>query len=503
MKKDTNELIILLNSLSLSERKIIELKLTSSKKNIPKQLYEYYTTTRTNQSKNKSQHIDVQLHSKQNKYRLFHFVLEILEHEHHTIDPYTSIEKSILKIKILKEKYLYKKAKSLILKTLEKAKKYEFFALEIELLTLLQTLPLEFENLEGFNKDFLHFRKLQLETFDKYKQSIEHRLIINSLKSISLVDGWYGNFKSLDSVSKLYQQLKNTEIIYRKKNKSLRLTLEILGIEYYCHLLMNNFEISEKKFVRFFNLYKQVSFEMKEIFFHINTGITICILNGNKSLFDQLLIELNNNYNKFNTLAKLNKQELDTAFFSVKNNEIAFYTHFSKFKKAKNISYSIYDSITKKHIRSSVQKIFLANLCQIHLCTSEPNQSIAIYLKIKSNNYFTKIRLDINPGLDLLALAAFYDLNYMSNLNSLLRSLRRNLSKPHYTAKVIADFYYFFKTIIKETESKNKLNHFLKLRNTIISKYAPYSESYYFLKNTLILNWVNLKIKKFKFNNQR
>ncbi|PKP24287.1 MAG: hypothetical protein CVU03_12990 [Bacteroidetes bacterium HGW-Bacteroidetes-2] len=409
-----------------------------------------------------------------------------------------SLNKTLSKIKILRGKKLLTKALKLIKPALKKAENYGFFLIHIQLLAELQFITLENDDIEGFESLRIENSLIYKELIKNYNRFHKNEETISILKKMSLKDGWYPKNQKHSIVHSVYE--KNIPI---QKTTSKRIILQEMTITYFCLLLMNNYKNSEIAFENFYTFYESLVYKIEspeDYLFHINTGITICVFTHNRVLFDKLCISLNNFFTHLKNKDK--KKSVLTNYYAAKNNEIAFLTHHKEFEEAKIRSENLQIQFKTLSIKPSVRKIFWANLCQVYICCKEPSKALKAFNTIKNNSEFTNIRIDIDPGTNILGMAIFYEMNLFDNLESLLRSVDRNSSKKE-ECKIYKELIIFFKLLISNpNETKLKLifkNIYSKMED--INQRHP--DSLFFLENTLIKVWIEHKLSDFKPNKKQ
>ncbi len=196
-------------------------------------------------------------------------------------------------------------------------------------------------------------------------------------------------------------------------------------------------------------------------------------------------------------LIKARSISVMTNYFTVKNNVIAFLTHIEEFVEASIKSEDLQSEILTESVKPSIRKIFLANLCQIYLCIGKIKKALHCYNSIKNNKEFDDIRTDIDPGLNVLGLAIFYEINSLDNIECLIRSYKRK-SDFMFQNKIYIAIINFFSDICKETEDKKIKLLFEEIIIKVNNIDKKDSKSIFFLENTLISAWLRKKIDEFK-----
>ena len=258
-------------------------------------------------------------------------------------------------------------------------------------------------------------------------------------------------------------------------------------------LLLNEYIASKKCFENFINLYESFNETVddpEEYLWHLNLGIIISVFSDDTVLLwildekaDSLLDSLP---------VKSKSTAVLTNYYTLKNSIIAYLTHIADFKEAKIRSENLQAEILTKKVKPSIRKIFLANLCQTYLCHGEIMKALQCYNAINNTLEYSNVRNDIDPGMSILGLAIFFELDSSENTISLVRSCKRK-SDYKSKCKIYHQIIDFFAETIKTNEKKKILLLIEDMQEKIDNIDEQDSESIFFLKNTLIAAWLRKK----------
>ena len=129
------------------------------------------------------------------------------------------------------------------------------------------------------------------------------------------------------------------------------------------------------------------------------------------------------------------------------------------------------------------------------MCNSDIKKALQCYNTLNNNVEYASVRNDIDPGMRILGLAIFFELDSFENISSLVRTCKRK-SDFKSQCKIYYPIVDFFVEATKTFEKKMLLNLFEDILQKISSIGPHDPESVFFLKNTLIGAWLRKKHDK-------
>lgn len=493
MKSKSEELYLFVDKLSTYEKTFLSKQL--NKHSITETLYNFIVKSKNCSDKLVLKNIssiskETIKHAKQT---LFHFLFRKLElfysTSEKTIHREDEISRLIVHVKICRNKQLIKKGLALTVHAIKKAELNACFLLQLQLLNEQRFFYYSQINSEKFNFLIEENKRNQFLVLKNYKELTDKTYILDELRKINVLSGYFPKETKKDFAKAI---LRKQILKYGKKIGDYHPVLRLFyyNILYYCYLILNDFE----KAIINFNLFLKVYFESKgkiidveDFLMCLNEGVSICVLSKNLDLFYNLNEIGDHLFENYSTLEKT--KTVITNYYTFKNNKIAFLTHIEDFENARLLSLKIAENIMKEELNFSIQKIFLANLCQVNLCLNKTKEALSTLNKIKNNTHFDDVRTDINPGLRVLELAIFYNLSDFDKIESVYRSVQRDpLLKNENNAfhLVVQAFVLLLKNPTKETFTKVFSSTLIELEEI---KKKDLS-SHFFLENTLIEYWI-------------
>lgn len=503
MKKPSSELFLLVKSLDAQEKAFVHRLLhNNNKESISHALF----SKLCNQTVYNEHEVVVSIKKitpstiKHCKQTLINFILQALDLYHANSTVESLLNRTLAQIRILRNKKMFIKATKLAHMAIKKAEAHGLFLLHIQLLSELKYILIESDDVEGFDRLKINNQKTYKILIDDYIIFQKNEETMSVLRKLSLKDGWYPGNKKIQLVDNIYKShLSNIDSKDFHK-KSSRINIQELSIRYYCLLLLNDYTNAQKQFELLFNEYENSIKKIllpEEFLFHINTGITICVFTKDITLFKKLSASIEAFI--YSLPKKAKTVQVLTTYYTIKNNEIAFLTHSKEFNSAILNAENLVKNITN-FIKPSVRKIFWSNLCQLYLYVGEIKLALKAFNTIKNNREYDAVRLDIDPGTNLLGMAIFYELNALDNVESLIRSSARKLlsiEQPNVFFKLID----FFKILLFLESNSEKINHFQTILNDIKNIKAGSPDSF-FLENTLIEIWVKNFLTKLQLKEE-
>ncbi|NVO01628.1 MAG: hypothetical protein HXX09_02920 [Bacteroidetes bacterium] len=497
MKKPSNQVFILVKSLDSHEKTFIKRCLhKESKSSINEDLFDYlcsqseYNENKMLLSVKKIKKSTVK-HCKQN---IFDFILKSLELYYAGSTTEQKLNRALFQVRMLKKKKMFSKANKLILSSIEIAEKSGHFLLQLQFIAEQQLLEIESENIADYEQFFLKNSFAKEKLLNSYINAQQNQEKIHLLRRLNIKDGCYPENEKHQITKKI-----NSDIILKSNSNETRNTFIVLQenfIEYYCLLLLNEYSKSKECFKRYLNLYERFNEKIEnpeEYLWHLHVGITISIFTDDKNLLWELDKKADNLLTALQV--KYKNTEVLVNYIIVKNNVIAFLTHDEDFQEASIRSESLKSVILTTKVKPSIRKIFLANLCQTYLCNGETRKALQCYNLLNNNHEYQNIRNDIDPGMNVLGLAIFFELDSHENIESLVRSCKRKIDFK-LQSKIYHHLISFFSEAIKTNEKPKLKLLFEDILQKINSIETSDSESVFFLENTLIGAWLR---KKFKF----
>ena len=408
--------------------------------------------------------------------------------------PENKLYKLLFEVKILKNKSIFDRARKMAEFGFEKTKQFGFFLLEQQFLIELQFIAIENDEINRY--DVLKENNLEIFTkiFEYQQISHSNQELITELKKLNIRNGYYPEIEKQIRIENIFQIVKkrikeNSEI----KDLPERILLENLFLEYFCLLSKNLYEEAKQKFIIFLERYENsfvIKTEPDEYLYHINLAITISVLTHDLDLVTTLEQKIDTYYSEINP--KIRSNNFVKNYLAAKNNIIAFFTHIEKFEIAKIKSEQIYTSVLKLNFKPSLQKIFLANLCQIYLCCRCYKDALKTFNSVMNNKKYSEIREDINPGMNILGLAIFYELGHSNNFESFIRHCKRskNFGSEIVIYKKIIEFFSELSLAKDKLKAKDLFKNIFDL---IIDFENLDAGSRFFIENTRISYWIKEK----------
>jgi len=496
MKTPSNEIFQLVKSLDSHEKAFIKLCLhKESKTSINEGLFDYLCS-QSSYDENKLL-LEFKAINKNNikhsKQTIFDFILRSLEQYYANSSTEQKLYHSLFQIRFLRKKKLFSKASKLINFSIEKAAQTGHFLIQLQFMAEQQLIALESDNIADYEQLQVRNSFAKEDLLKSYSESQQNQEKIYLLQKLNIKGGCYPGSEKHQIIKNIYSDVIDNKTADSGGNQNTYILIQKKFIEYYCLLLLNEYHKANTCFRKYLELYEsftEISNNPEDYLWHVNVGITVSNFSGDK----KLLWELNEKAD--NLLKKLPVKNQSTAllanYFTVKNSVIAFLTHVEDFREACIRSENIQAEILSNKVKPSIRKIFLANFCQIYLCNGEIRKALQCYNTLNNNIEYSSVRNDIDPGMNILGLAIFLELNSFENTESLLRACKRK-SDFRSQCKIYLDLLEFFLETTKTIEKKQLLGLFEAILQKIqyIDKHD--SGSVFFLKNTMIGAWLRKK----------
>ena len=496
MKTPSDEIFQLVKSLDSHEKAFVKLCMhKESTSSINEGLFDYLCSqAEYNEDKMlldfKKISINTIKHSKQT---IFDFILKSLELYYANSTTEQKLYHSLFQIRILRKKKLFPKASRLLAFSIEKAAKTGHFLIQLQFMSEQQLLAIESDNIADYEQLQLMNSFAEETLISAYSAAQQNQENIYLLLKLNIKDGCYPVSEKHQIIKKIYNDIINKNDTDSFSSRNPYLILQEKFIEYYCLLLLNEYTTANKCFDNYLNLYEsyyEIIDNPEEYLWHLNVGITISNFSDDRVLLwkmdekaENLLKVLPLKYKSTAVLAN---------YYTLKNSVIAFLTHHEDFKEACIRSEILQAEILSNKVKPSIRKIFLANLCQSYLCNDEIKKAMQCYNTLNNNIEYSSVRNDIDPGMNILGLAIFYELDSFENTISVVRSCKRKCDFKS-QSKIYPHLLDFFLETTKTTEKKN----IVLLLDDILKKIDSIdnldSESVFFLENTLIAPWLRKK----------
>ncbi len=496
MKTPSDEIFQLVKSLDSHEKAFVKLCLhKESKSSINESLFDYLCShTEYNEDKMllKIKQINKKT-IKHCKQTFVDFILKSLELYYSNSTLEQKLYHSLFQIRVLRKKKLFAKASKVLSFSMEKAAKTGHFLLHLQFMAEEQLLAIESDNIADYELLQLKnsFAKETLISYYSAAQQNQERIYL--LLKLNIKGGCYPEGQKHQIIKNIYSDIVEKQNSDSFSNRNNFIILQNMFIEYYCLLLLNEYPSANACFKEYLKLYESVHDIVdnpEEYLWHINTGITISNFSADKVLLWQLDKKAENILEllppKDKSIAVL------TNYYTVKNSIIAVLTHDADFKEACSWSENLRAEILTTKVKPSIRKIFLANLCQTYLCIGEVRKALQCYNTINNSIEYHTVRNDIDPGMNLLGLAIFFELDSFENTASLVRaSKRKNDFKLQ--CKIYPQLLDFFMETLRASDDHKMVILFENILQKLNSIDTQDSESVFFLQNTLIGAWLRKK----------
>ena len=496
MKTPSNEIFQLVKSLDSHEKAFIKLCLHKElKTSINEGLFDYLSSmTEYDENKLLLEFKEINKNTiKHCKQTIFDFILKSLElyYANSTIEQ--KLYHRLFHIRILRKKKLFSKVGKIINFSIEKAARTGHFLIQLQFMAEQQLIAIESDNIEEYEQLQSKNSVAKEALMKSYSDAQQNQEKIYLLQKLNIKGGCYPENEKHQIIKNIYADLiaKNGTDSFRDRDTFI--ILQNKFIEYYCLLLLNEYANANACFQNYLSLYEsfnEIIDNPEEYLWHINVGITISNFSGDPVLLWKMDEKAENLLRILPV--KYQSTAVQTNYFTVKNSVIAFLTHVEDFREACIRSENIQAEILSNNVKPSIRKIFLANFCQIYLCNGEIRKALHCYNTLNNNIEYYTVRNDIDPGMSILGLAIFHELDSLENMTSLVRACKRkNDINPQ--CKIYYHLLDFFLETIKTDEKQKILSLFEDILQKISSIDNHDSESVFFLKNTLIGAWLRKK----------
>ncbi|MBK7383778.1 MAG: hypothetical protein IPI81_10665 [Flavobacteriales bacterium] len=331
-------------------------------------------------------------------------------------------------------------------------------------------------------------------THDLYKQYVVFRTnkeLNQELFNLNLWDGFYPDPSKVNAVGALRRKIAKRKRVLDQVPHHDLFNVQLLIAEYFSLLLMNQYkeagECSSQLIKRGVSHLLRFMDE-GEYLWHLNWGLTISLHTHDRALADQLIRSAQGFFQKLPT--KRRNRSVVVNYHRFLNKMIAYHVHTDQFERAKEMIASMGAELTSEVTSPSIRKIFLINACQVHLCLGEAKQALNFYNRIYNDPGVNSVRVDIDPGVNVLGCAIFHELGSTSNLTSLIRHCMR---ARHYNkqTKAYKKLILLFKKLIAPMDEP-------KTRSLIIGVTAELQRirverdrtSLFFLENFRVMHWL-------------